>query len=134
MTERDLYEYLRYKKEIKRLRAKYHECELYMNSPKYPNLASVPGGGDGEEKLMKLMDERREIERKIEELVSLRNVAEKRLDRVSEILVNPLEVDVLNLLYREGRTVVQIAVDLSYTKMHIYRQRKSILATISALQ
>lgn len=134
MTERNLYEYLRYKKEIKRLRAKYNECELYMNSPNSPNLASVPGGGDGEEKLMKLMDERREIERKIEELVSLRNVAEKKLDRVSEILVNPIEIDVFNLLFREGRTVAQIAIDLSYTKAHIYRQRNIILKTASAIQ
>ena len=134
MTERDLYEYLRYEKEIKRLRAKYNECELYMNSTKSPNLALAPGSGDGEERLAMILDRRSKILAKIESCRVLCDIAEKKLDAVSDMLVNELQINVFDMLYRKGYEVIDIANKLRYTHQHIYRQRKAILNIASDLK
>lgn len=132
MTEHDLYEYLRQQRKIKRLRAEFKECEVFMTSPKSPNITGVAGGNE-DDKLDKLIDRRNAINKKIEECVALRDVAERMLDRVSELLDNELTENVFNMLYRKGHDIDYISRELSYSKAHIYRQRSNVLTIIARL-
>lgn len=134
MTERDLYEFLAQERKIKRLLAEYKECEGVMCSPKSPGISGAPGGNGGEDKLMKLIDRRVSIQKKIEECAALRDVAERRLDRAAEALKTELQTDVFNLLYRKGYEISDIAATLCYHKSHIYRQRTAILEIVATLK
>ena len=102
MTERDLLDFIVQEKKLKKLLDYYKELGDKMSLPKSPNLASIPGGGgDGEERLDLIMDRRTHIKGKIDECRILRDLAEKKLDRAAEILVDELQIDVFDLLYRQ---------------------------------
>lgn len=127
MTERELLEYVIQERRLKRLIAEYKELGNNMCLPKSPNMCTIPGGGDGEEKLAMIMDKRSKILAKIESCRVLRDIAEKKLEAVSEMLVDELQIDVFDMLYRKGYEVIDISNKLRYTQQHIYRQRKAIL-------
>lgn len=127
MIEKDLKEYIIQERRLKRLIAEYKDLGANMCMPKSPNLSALPGGGDGEEKLALIMDKRTKLMAKIEACRVLRDIAEKKLDTVSDNLDNELQISVFDMLYRKGYEPADIAVKLKYCKVHIYRQRNAIL-------
>ena len=127
MTEKDLYEYLRYKNKIKKLLRDYEECNEYLNSPKSCNLTSLPGGNGDDEVRMVFYDQKSKIKTQIDEFINLRDLAERRLNKVSDKLEKNLDVDIFDYLYRKGFDMSDIAITLSYTRSWISKRRKIIL-------
>ena len=133
MTEAQLFEYVKYDRKIRNLITEYRECGELLSCPKSPDLKSIPGGGGGEDKLLKLIDRRAVIEKKIEECAVLRELADKRLDKVSELLEPDVHIKIFNKLYREGLSVKDTAKELCYCYGNVYRIRKYILDLIKDL-
>jgi hypothetical protein len=133
MTEAQLLEYVKYNNKIKKLVEEYRECGEMLACPKSPNLKSIPGGGENDEKLLKLIDRRQVLEKKIEECAVLRELADKRLDKVSELLLSDVHVKVFDKLYRIGLSVKDTAKELNYCYGNVYRIRNCILDLVKDL-
>lgn len=134
MTEKDLFEYLRCKNKIKKLLRNLEECNEYLTSPKSCNLTSIPGGTGDDEARMIFLDRKTKIKRQIEELVMLRDLAEHKLDMVSDKLEEDLDIDIFDYLYRKGLDISDIAITLAYTRSWIYKRRKHILLIAAGIQ
>ncbi len=134
MTERELQDFNIQERRLKKLLAKYKALGDKMALPKSPNISGVPGGGgDSEERMDLIIDERTHLKAKIDECRVLRDIAEKKLDRASEHLVTELQTEVFDLLYREGYEISDISLKLKYSSQHIYRQRRLIIDIVAQI-
>lgn len=128
MTEKDLYEYIKRDREVKRKLAEYKELGARMASPKSCNLTSIPGGNGDDDAFMVIMDTRTKLLSEIRECEALRYIAKSRLDRVSNELFDNLDIQIFDYIFRDGLEISDVARKISYSESSIYKRRKGILA------
>jgi DNA-directed RNA polymerase specialized sigma subunit len=133
MTEKDLLAYQRCQREIKRLRARYKEEEERMLCPRSPNMDGMPRGNGSDDPFLDILDRRKKLKEELDRIIEDRVIAERKLDRAYSILSDELARDVFILLYRDGKSVADIADRLTYSTSHIYTVRREILMEIATL-